>query len=262
LDPKNLIRYDDLLAAALSNFRDGNIDAAIALLRRIIDEQPLMGLAYSHLAFFHSDLGRPDEAIRTLEEAVRNGASNESIRRKLALALLRVNRLDDAYRALNGDTDSSDPETQSALGRVASRQGRYDDAMARFQRALQLDPSFPTAAMDSGILLMEMGRYEEARPQLERALDQDPFLAEAWNALGVIESSRNRPQAAIDAWRRAVDADPRMVDALYNLGMMLGRTGDREGAIEVLRRYQPLVQGDLRREADAMLEQLESGGQR
>lgn len=262
LDPKNLILYDELLARALSSFRDGNSAAAIALLRRIIDEQPLMGLAYSHLAFFYSDLGRPDEAIRVLEQAVRNGASNESIRRKLALALVRVNRLEDANRALIGDTDSTDPETQSALGRVASRQGRYEDATARFQRALQLDPSFPTASMDSGILLMEMGRYDEARPLLERALEQDPFLAEAWNALGVIESSRNRPQAAIDAWRKAVDADPRMADALYNLGLMLGRTGDREGAIAALRRYAPLVQGELRREADAMLRQLEAGGER
>jgi len=262
LDPKNLILYDGLLARALSSFRDGDSAQAIALLRRIIDEQPLMGLAYSHLAFFYSDLGRPDEAIRTLEEAVRNGASNESIRRKLALALVRVNRLDEAHRTLIGDTDSSDPETQSALGRVAARQGRYDDARARFQRALQLDPSFPTASMDSGILLMEMGRYDEAEPLLERALDQDPFLAEAWNALGVLESSRDRPQAAIDAWRKAVDADPRMVDALYNLGLMLGRRGDREGAIDALRRYAPLVQGELRREADAMLEQLESDGPR
>jgi len=262
LDPKNLILYDELLARALSSFRDGNSGAAIALLRRIIEEQPLMGLSYSHLAFFYSDLGRPDEAIRVLEEAMRNGASNESIRRKLALALLRVDRLDDAHRALLADTDSTDPETQSALGRVASRQGRYDDAMARFQRALQLDPSFPTASMDSGILLMERGHYDEARPLLEHALDQDPYLAEAWNALGVIESSRNRPQAAIGAWRKAVDVDPRMVDALYNLGLMLGRTGDREGAIEALKRYAPLVQGELRREADAMLRELESGGGR
>ncbi len=259
LDPKNLIVYDELIARALSGFRDGNSDEAIALLRRIIDEQPTMGLAYSHLAFFYSDLGRADEAIRTLELAVRNGASNESIRRKLALALVKVNRLDDAHRALFGDTDSSDPETQSALGRVAARQGRHADAMARFQRALQIDPSFPTASMDSGILLMEMGRFDEARPYLERALDQDPFLAEAWNALGVIESSRDRPQAAVDAWRKAVEVDPRLADALFNLGLMLGRMGDREGATDALRRYATLVHGDARREAEAMLRELERG---
>ncbi len=258
LDPKNLIRYDELLARALSAFRDGRSEEAIALLRRIIEEQPLTGLAYSHLAFFYSDLGRPAEAIAVLQQAVRNGASNESIRRKLALALVQVNRLEEAHAALVGDTDSADPETQSALGRIAARQGRHDDARARFQRALQLDPSFPTASMDSGILLMQMGRYDEALPLLRRAVDQDPFLAEAWNALGVIESSRNRPDEAIAAWRKAVEADPRMVDALYNLGLMLGRTGDREGAIEALKRYAPLVQGELRREAEAMLRELES----
>ncbi len=258
LDPKNLIVYDRLLAGALSNFRDGNDDEAIGLLRRIIDEQPMMGLAYSHLAFFYSDLGRADEAIGVLELAVQNGASNESIRRKLALALVKVGRLDEAHRALIEDTDSSDPETHAALGRVAARQGRHDDAMARFQRALQLDPSFPTASMDSGILMMEMGRFDEARPHLERALDQDPFLAEAWNALGVIESSQNRPQAAVDAWRKAVEADPRLADALFNLGLMLGRMGDREGAIDALQRYAPLVQGESRREAEAMLRQLRS----
>jgi len=257
-DPKNLIRFDQLLSKALGNFRDGHHDVAIALLRRIMHEQPSMGLAYAHLAFFYSDLGRTGEAIEVLQGALSNGASNESIRRKLALALLSEGRPDEGYDVLIVDTDSDDPETQSALGRVAAHQGRSDDAMARFRRALELDPSFPTASMDMGILLMGQGRFDDARPLLERALEQDAYLAEAWNALGVIESHANRVGAAVSAWRRAIDADPRMVDAFYNLGLMLGRSGDTRGAIEALRRYSELVSGDQRREAERMLAELES----
>lgn len=258
LDPKNLIVYDELLARALRNYRNGNVRGGIAVMRRIMDEQPRMGLVYSHLAFFYSDIGEVEKAIEVLEQAIANGVSNESIRRKLALALLRVDRVDDARRTLSVDEDSTDPATQSALGRVAARSGRFPEAMARLRRALELDPSFPTALMDGGILLMEMGRFDEARPLLERALEQDAYLAEAWNALGVIESSENHVQAAISAWRRAIEADPRMIDALYNLGLMLGRNGDTRGALDALRRYSALVSGVQRREAEQMLAKLEA----
>ena len=257
-DPKNLLVYDQMLAQALSNYRDGDVRGSIAVMRKIIDELPRMGLAYSHLAFFYSDIGEVDKAIQVLEEAVAGGASNETIRRKLGLALLRVGRVDDAAQVLSLDEESIDPATQSALGRLAARQGRFPAAMARFQRALELDPSFPTAAMDAGILKMEMGRFDEARPLLERAVDQDAYLAEAWNALGVIESRDGNAQAAIDAWRKATQADPRMVDALYNLGLMLGRHGETREAIDALRRYSALVSGDQRREAEQMLAELEA----
>jgi choline-sulfatase len=260
LDPKNLIVYDQLLARALSNYRDGDVRGGIAVMRRIIDEQPRMGLAYSHLAFFYSDIGEAEKAIQVLEEAVANEASNEAIRRKLGLALLRVGRVGEASRVLSVDENSTDPATQSALGRVAARSGLFPEARARFRRALELDPSFPTASMDAGILMMEMGRFDEARPLLERAVEQDAYLAEAWNALGVIESSEDDASAAIDAWRKAVDADPRMIDALYNLGLMLGRRGEIREAVDALTRYSALVSGDQRREAEQMLAELEAMG--
>ena len=258
-DPKNLLIVDEQLAEALASYRDGEVDTAIAQMRALIESQPKLSLAYAHLAYFFSDLGRVDEAIDTLRIALARGAANESIRRKLALALTRVGKSDDAWAVLSVDTDSEDPETQSALGRVLARQGKPEQAMARFERALSIDPSFPTALMDSGILLLEHGQFGEAEPRLREAVERDAFLAEAWNGLGVIESGRD-PQAAVAAWRQAVQADPRLSDAWFNLGIMLERIGKPSEARDAFERCLPLVGPEARRDVQQRLDQLRRAG--
>ncbi len=256
LDPKNLVRFDRMLDSALTDYRAGRVEPAIETLRRLIDQQPRMSLAYAHLAFFLTDLGRIEEAVAALQLAVARGASNESIHRKLALNLTRLGRTAEAAAVLAPHADSTEPETQSALGRIAAAGGRFDEARGRFRRALEIDSTYPAALMDLGTLLMVENRFDEARPLLEQALEQDPYLAEAWNGLGAIRARGGDPAGAIEAWRRAVRVDPRSADALYNLGTALARTGDRRGAAEALGRYARLVDGEERERAEAMLREL------
>lgn len=256
-DPKSLLAVDDALAKALAAYAQGRSGDAIKQMRELIELQPQMSLAYAHLSYFYSDLGRVPEAIATLKLALDRGAATESLRRKLALALMRVGEPDEAWLLLQIDRDSEDPETQTALGRIATRRRDAEEAARRFERALQIDSTFPAALMDSGILLMELGRFEEARPRLEAALERDEYLAEAWNALGVIESASD-PAKALAAWERAVEIDPRLPDALFNLGIMYRRAGQREKAIDVLTRYLPLVSGEALAEAQQLLDELQA----
>jgi arylsulfatase A-like enzyme/predicted Zn-dependent protease len=257
-DPKNLIADDQVMDEALARYARGDVDGAMAAMRRLIERQPTMSLAYSHLSYFLTDLGRPAEAVAVLEQAIERGAGNESIHRKLALGLIAVGDPARGWQVLEPYADSPDPETQSALGRAAATLGRNAEARARFDRALELDPTYPTARMDLGILLMTEGRLEEARPMLEDAVARDPFLSEAWNGLGVIRMQTGDIRGAVVAWERALQADPRLSDAWYNLGYARSRLGDAAGAAEALRNYVPLVQGSDREQALQMIRQLEA----
>jgi arylsulfatase A-like enzyme/Flp pilus assembly protein TadD len=256
-DPKNLIQSESTVDRALSSFRSGNVEEAIRILRDLVARQPRMSVAYAHLSFMLGDVGRTREAIDVLGSAIAHGAGNEEIRVKLALLLLRDGQADRGWKLLAGDSGSLDPETQSALGRLAAATGNPGEAERRFRRALELDPSYPEALVDLGILGMDQGRVEEAEASLERALAQDASLAEGWNALGVLRLRRGDPRGAIAAWRKAVEADPRLPDALFNLGFALGKSGEYSRASEVLRRYVPLVTGADRARAEAMLRELQ-----
>ncbi len=255
-DPKRLVAVESRLYEALGLYRAGNPEAAIRILESMLEDHPRMLVAYGHLGFMYSDLGRTEEAVQTLERALARGMESESIRRKLALALYRDGRSARALEVMEPLVASDDPETQTVLGRIEASLGHVDAARGRFVRALELDPTFPDAQVDQGILLMFEGRFDEAERLLQGGLARNRFLAEGWNALGVIRSRKGEIPAAIDSWRKALDVDPRLPDALFNLGVALGKRGDFSDAIDALERYRSLASGEERSQADRMLEQL------
>jgi arylsulfatase A-like enzyme/Flp pilus assembly protein TadD len=255
-DPKNLVELERLLDAALTSYRRGETDLAVATLRDLLRRQPDMRIAHAHLANMLVDLGRVGEAIDVLGAAERRGVSDESIRRSLALARLRAGQPQQAWETLRGDQDSRDPETLAVLGRILAQWGRPQEARRWFERALEIDPTYPPARVDLAILLLMRGRPDEARPALEAALRRDPFHAEGWNALGVIHLEQGRLDPAIQAFRRAIEADPRLPDALFNLAAASSRAGRVAEAITALERYSDLVDGDERRRAQRILADL------
>ena len=215
-----------------------------------------MTVAYSHLASIYTDMGRLGEAIHVLSAALSHGAGSEELRTKLALALDRTGQPQRGWEVLSGDTDSRDPETQCALGRLAAALGRREEAGRRFSTALEIDSSFPQAHVDLGILHLDEGALSDAAKELEGALAQDGSLADGWNALGVVRLREGNLRAAVEAWEHAVKADPRLADALFNLALARGKMGEPGRAAEALERYIPLVEGEEKSHAEAMLRQV------
>ncbi len=251
-DPKNLVEIDALLEESLTRYQAGDVQGAVGTLREVLRRQPQMALAYTHLAFILTDQGRLGEAIEVLEEARARAIESEPLARKLALALARAGRAREAREVLAPYEASADPDTNSALGRIAAALGDVEEARRRFERALELDPTYPTGSMDLGILLLTQGRTAEARAALEEAVARDPYLAEAWNALGVVHSQRGELAQALAAWHRALEADPRLPDALYNVALAEAKRGRPELGLPYLERYAQLVEGEERRRAQRL----------
>jgi tetratricopeptide (TPR) repeat protein len=51
---------------------------------------------------------------------------------------------------------------------------RYDEALADFNRAIELDPDFGWAFSDRGETFRLMGRYDQALADLNRAIELSP----------------------------------------------------------------------------------------
>jgi predicted Zn-dependent protease len=104
------------------------------------------------------------------------------------------------------------PDDASALfdaGYVADAQGRNDDAIALYQKALKADEKSFEAEISLGLLLARLGRASEAQPILEKAtaMDADPAepktKAKAWRALAQIEMGK--PDGPIDTAKASAD---------------------------------------------------------
>jgi TolB-like protein/DNA-binding winged helix-turn-helix (wHTH) protein/Flp pilus assembly protein TadD len=96
-----------------------------------------------------------------------------------------------------------------------------DKAIASFQRATELDPTYAPAFANLALAYSTLGFYERPRdvfPKAKaaalKALELDPELAEAHAAAGDISLSFDWDMQAADReWRRAIELDPNSVEA-------------------------------------------------
>ena len=70
------------------------------------------------------------------------------------------------------------PQTAAAahyfLGRVATHQGRFADAIKELEQALAAQPRFADAHAEMGLVFLKQNLYAQAEKSLRQALDQDP----------------------------------------------------------------------------------------
>ena len=74
-------------------------------------------------------------------------------------------------------------ETHNGLGYVLARQGRADEAIAEFRKAIDIDPKFTPAYNNLAEALARQGKLEEAAEYYRRSLAERPNPA-VHNALG------------------------------------------------------------------------------
>ncbi len=70
--------------------------------------------------------------------------------------------------------DRSDARAQVEFGIEVARRGLWKEALYRWQRAIEIDPTYAAAWSNLGIAFEIEGRFDEAREAYETALHLDP----------------------------------------------------------------------------------------
>jgi len=95
--------------------------------------------------------------------------------------------------------------------------------------------------MDSNWLLqVKQGRNEEAIRAYKRALQLRPSSSEAYNKLGDAYFFAGRFDDAITSYKEAARVQPNEPEAYYNLGLAYLEIGDRESAMAQARRLESI----------------------
>jgi tetratricopeptide (TPR) repeat protein len=118
------------------------------------------------------------------------------------------------------------------LGLEYQDQGRYEDAIATFQKSVSLDPQNVTGYVILGWTQHLVGQEIAATQTLKQALAIDPKHVPALNALGIVYLVQGDLQTAIATHTLAAQLKPKNEIAYYNLSLAYHRLKQYDQAIE------------------------------
>ena len=110
--------------------------------------------------------------------------------------------------------------------RLYYREGKYEEAIAAFDRALEIDPAHAWAWHDRGVCLRVLERNEEALASITKALELAPSEEEilftcgaTLQKMGILRDDPTILSAAIDAYNQVLDKNPSDAEAWNNMGL-------------------------------------------
>src|SRR5436309_820631 len=167
-------------------FRQEKYSDAIEHLRRAVELKPelpedhnLLGLAYCRAEQF-------DQGIREYREALRLKEAKPSTGQTASVATIRTN-LANALTIVGNNLSNGAREIPAEAMR------RYEEAIAQYEKALELEPNQPGIHRNLGILLARLGRYDEAKAHLRATLQIVPNEPAARETLEEIEAQLHQP---------------------------------------------------------------------
>jgi len=111
----------------------------------------------------------------------------------------------------------------SLLGMLLHLRGNYDDAMARYEQALSLEPASIDVLLKRSSLWFEKEQLPQAHADFDSAIRLDPSHPDIYCHRGQLHMLQNELSAAIADLRKAVKLDPGSMLAAIQLGMALHR---------------------------------------
>jgi tetratricopeptide (TPR) repeat protein len=185
-------------------------------------------------AAWQTSLWRDDETLWT--HALACTADNGEAELGLANALAHQGRLDEAiaryHRALALAADSGTLfDAHLNLGVALNLQSDLDEAAAQLRQALALVPDSYDAHVDLGGVLMRQQQLKEAAQHFRRAIEIDPLRVNAHGALAHALLQDGNVDEARAEFEQAVAADRHNPPAQKDLGQILFDQGKIDEAI-------------------------------
>jgi tetratricopeptide (TPR) repeat protein len=130
------------------------------------------------------------------------------------------------------------------LGTALRAKGKPLDAVAEYQRALSFRAGYPEAHYNLANALTDAGRPKDAAEHFRVALQGMPGSADVHNNLGIALADEGKRDDAIVEFRAAVAADPASAKSHRNLADALAGAGRTDEALIEFRRAAQLAPGD------------------
>ena len=139
------------------------------------------------------------------------------------------------------ETKSAEAEFVAASTIDDGDPGHFDEALAAYRRALEIDPDLVPALINLANIHYTRNEIAEAQALYERAIALDPDVFEAHFNLGNIFHDLARYSDARTCYRDALHLNPTYADAHFYLAVTLEKNGQSQEARLHWRAYQELA---------------------
>lgn len=197
---------------------EDKVGKAIAAYRKAVAEDPKHFASWKNLGICYSRGQQYKEAWEAMHRAIELKPDDDGALAYGAGYLKKLGRDKEAselYQKASAKGDKS-PVVFRILGQQAAKDGRYDQAVQFYQRAIQLEPT-PETCFNLGLAFRRQGKWEEAAEAYQQALRLDPKYAKAWLNLGYVHLHQNHLTDARQAFERALECQPGYDNALSAL---------------------------------------------
>ena len=223
-----------LFAQGIQELNNGQLDAAVETFSRVTTIAPDFADAYYHLGLVYYQKAEFRKAIKAFTHTLEFLPRDIDALIKLGLA---------SHKA--GNVDVID---------VPDKRARYEQAAKAYQAALEIQPHNVEALNNLGLTYQELGRFDEAIAVYERGLIVSPDLPQLRVNLatardlhagtysltayqhyqeGMRATRTGRTVAAIAAWKQAIVKSPKYLQAHLQLAGLYFENGEYESAISI-----------------------------
>lgn len=108
----------------------------------------------------------------------------------------------------------------------------YEKAVEDYDKAIELDQSYATAYYNRGIIYQNLGQYEKAIEDYSKAIELKPDYAYAYNNRGNVYKNLKQQEKAMKDYNKSIELDPSNAYAYNNRGVTYKNLEQYEKAIE------------------------------
>ena len=216
--------------------RQGKLPQAIACFRQALAGKPDDPAILAHMGRCLSGMGRVEEAIIALGTSLSFHPEARTFQ-ELGNVLIAAGRAADAIACFERAVELNPglAESYFTLGNLRFAAGHWDRGADAYEGAIQADRGQPQYHFNLGVVRTLQERYPEAMQCYAHAVQLRPEYAEAHNNLGILHQKGGDLAQAAWHYERALEIEPGYPDAWYNTGSLLQEGGDHQEACAIYR---------------------------
>ncbi len=139
-----------------------------------------------------------------------------------------------------GNKKIQEAQAYNDRGVTLAEQGKIKSAIAAFNQAIKIYPTFENAHNNLGLALSSQNQFAEAVAAFKQALAINPQNLETYNNLGIALGSQGNFIEAISVFNQAVQINPNEPTSHQNLGVAFWSQGKVPEAVASLQRAKKL----------------------
>ena len=226
-------------ALGLAHDAKGDSDLAVSHFKRVKKGDAFYKSAVANVAFLYQEMGKLDQGIEYLEQALSETTDDPDFFLYLAAFYEQSKKFEKATDLLRRGIEAG-PENMDLyfrLGVVHDKAGRKKESIASMKEAARLAPDNPNILNYLGYTYVELGRnLDEAEDLIQRALKHKPYDGHITDSLGWLYFKQGRFAEALLTLEKANELSANEPVILEHIGDAYLKLNNKEKALEFYKR--------------------------